>query len=383
MNYSQDERIVMTLDAGGTNFVFSALQGYKEITKPVILPSNSHDINLCIDTIRTGFSEVRDSIIRRGKPAAISFAFPGPADYPNGIIGDLENLPAFRGGVPLGSLLEAQFGIPVFINNDGDLFAYGEAIAGFLPMVNTMLKKAGSSKRLKNLIGVTLGTGFGAGIVVNNNLLIGDNAAGAEISCLRNKIYPDEHVEESVSIRGIKRAYARKANILFDNVPEPKDIYAIGIGKKEGNRRAAIAAFLEMGEALGDALANVVTLIDGIIVIGGGLSGAYSLFIPAIINEMNGKINNGRSNRILFNVFNFEDKKEQKEFFRDNTKKISVSGLNEEIDYDPIKRIAVGLHTMPTNRAVAIGGYVFALNKLDNSQKNNTETNIEIPILNR
>ncbi len=73
-------------------------------------------------------------------PVAISFAFPGPADYPAGIIGDLPNLPAFRGGVALGPMLEEKFGIPVFINNDGDLFVYGEAIAGFLPYVNGLLE---------------------------------------------------------------------------------------------------------------------------------------------------------------------------------------------------------------------------------------------------
>src|SRR6266704_999091 len=77
-------------------------------------------------------------------------ASPGPADYPNGIIGDLGNLPGFRGGVALGPMLERKFGIPTFINNDGDLFVYGEAIAGFLPYVNDLLKKAGSPKRYKN-----------------------------------------------------------------------------------------------------------------------------------------------------------------------------------------------------------------------------------------
>ena len=101
-----------------------------------------------------------------GGAQALSFAFPGPADYPNGIIGDLKNLPAFRGGVPLGPLLAETFGAPVFINNDGDLFAYGEAMAGLLPEVNGMLEAAGSPKRFRNLLGVTLGTGFGAGLVL-------------------------------------------------------------------------------------------------------------------------------------------------------------------------------------------------------------------------
>ncbi len=64
---------------------------------------------------------------------AISFAFPGPADYIHGIIGDLPNFPAFRGGIALGPYLEERFGMPVFINNDGNLFAYGEAIAEHSP----------------------------------------------------------------------------------------------------------------------------------------------------------------------------------------------------------------------------------------------------------
>jgi len=85
------------------------------------------------------------------KPVAISFAFPGPADYPNGIIGDLGNFPAFRGGVALGPMLQEKFKLPVFINNDGDLFAYGEAIAGFLPEVNELLEKAGSPKHFSFL----------------------------------------------------------------------------------------------------------------------------------------------------------------------------------------------------------------------------------------
>lgn len=57
------------------------------------------------------------------------FRFPGPADYPNGIIGGwLPNFPSFRDGVALGPFLQEKFGVPVFINNDGDLFAYAFAL---------------------------------------------------------------------------------------------------------------------------------------------------------------------------------------------------------------------------------------------------------------
>ena len=141
---------------------------------------------------------------------AISFAFPGPADYPAGIIGDLGNLPGFRGGVALGPMLEDRFQIPVFINNDGDLFVYGEAIAGFLPYVNGLLEKAGSPKRYKNLFGVTLGTGFGGGIVRNGELFIGDNSMAGEVWLLRNKLDPAMNAEEGASIRAVRRVFAEQ-----------------------------------------------------------------------------------------------------------------------------------------------------------------------------
>ena len=108
--------------------------------KPISLPSNSHDLGQCLETLERGFREVINALDE--KPVAISFAFPGPADYPNGIIGGyLPNFPSLRDGVALGPFLEDKFGIPVFINNDADLFAYGEALAGALPEINSKLER--------------------------------------------------------------------------------------------------------------------------------------------------------------------------------------------------------------------------------------------------
>ena len=58
-------------------------------------------------------------------------------------------------------------------------------------------------------------------------------------------------------------------------------------GYSSGNRKQAIAAFEELGEMAGDALASAITLIDGLIVIGGGLSGASKYILPALLKEMN------------------------------------------------------------------------------------------------
>ena len=47
MDAATDKRIVLTLDAGGINLVFSAVQANSEIVEPVTLPSNGHDLELC------------------------------------------------------------------------------------------------------------------------------------------------------------------------------------------------------------------------------------------------------------------------------------------------------------------------------------------------
>jgi glucokinase len=50
----QDSRVVLTFDAGGTNFVFSAMKGGSEIIEPVTLPSHADNLDRCLGTIRGG-----------------------------------------------------------------------------------------------------------------------------------------------------------------------------------------------------------------------------------------------------------------------------------------------------------------------------------------
>jgi glucokinase len=363
-----DQRVVLTLDAGGTNFRFSAVSGRKVVTDVIAMPSHGRDLDRCLGSIVEGFQQVRRRSPR--PPVAISFAFPGPADYPNGIIGDLGNLPAFRGGVALGPLLEKRFGIPVFINNDGDLFTYGEAIAGFLPYVNGLLTKAGSPKRYRNLFGVTLGTGFGGGIVRNGELFLGDNSIAGEVWLLRNKLKPQTNAEESASIRAVRRVYAEQAGIAFVDAPEPKDIFAIGQGKRRGNRAAARESFRQLGEVVGDAMAQALTLVDGLAVIGGGISGAAPLFLPALIKELNGTYTgpNGHPfRRLVAKAHNLEDARQRQSFVKGKVRKVIIPGSRQSIAYDPEVRIGVGLSRLGTSQAVAIGACAFALRSLDQS----------------
>lgn len=368
--YKHDNRIVITLDAGGTNLVFGAMRGCEYITEPITYPSNAHDLDLCLDTMVKGFREVIDSLDE--KPVAISFAFPGPADYPNGIIGGyLPNFPSFREGVALGPFLQNEFGIPVFINNDGDLFAYGEALCGALPEINNRLSESGSKKRYHNLLGYTFGTGFGMGIVVNGQLNRGDNSC-VETFCLPHKLKAGIIAEEGVAVRAIKRVYSEASGDYSHNL-EPKDICEIADGKREGNVEAAKKAFAEFGEIAGDSMAIAAQIIDGIIVIGGGITAARHLILPTLLAELRSSLatlGGDSVKRVQMEVFNLDDPKEFEEFAKGNTKSITVRGTNLTVDYDSMKRIGVTFSKLGASKAISAGAYSFALSKLDEQESN-------------
>ena len=363
--YIHDKRIVITLDAGGTNLVFGAMRGCEYISEPVVYPSNAHDLDLCLDTMVKGFHEVIDSLDE--KPVAISFAFPGPADYPNGIIGGyLPNFPSFREGVALGSFLENEFGIPVFINNDGDLFAYGEALCGALPDINHRLEEAGSNKRYRNLIGYTFGTGFGVGIVVNGKLNRGDNSC-VETFCLPHKTKSGIIVEEGVAVRAIKRVYAEESGD-YGHTFEPKEICEIADGNRNGDVEAARKAFAEFGATAGDAIAIAAQLIDGIIVIGGGITAARRWFFPSLLRELRGDlatIGGDTVKRVQMEVFDLDNEEEFKLFAAGNSRKINVRGTDKWVEYDDMKRIGVTFSRLGASRAISAGAYAFALSKID------------------
>jgi predicted NBD/HSP70 family sugar kinase len=364
--YSYDKRIVVTLDAGGTNFVFGAMMGNEYRVEPITLPSRADDLHACMGSLVAGFEQVIGRL--KEPPVAISFAFPGPADYPNGIIGGyLPNFPSFRDGVALKPFLEEKFGVPVFINNDGDLYAYGEALGGVLPRINERLKKAGSAKQFKNLLGYTLGTGFGIGIVIDGRLNTGDNSC-VETFCLRHKKYPGIILEDGVAIRAITRTYGE----LIGN-PEhgltPKDIFEIADSRRQGERQAAVAAFEELGEVAGDAIATAATLIDGLVVIGGGLAGARKFFMPALLREMRGRMKtlSGETlRRMQMKVYDLDDEAEFAAFARGDSRELKVYGSEKTVVYDPQKRIGVVASKIGASRAIALGAYAYALNRIDN-----------------
>lgn len=368
-DYWRDERVVLTLDAGGTYFRFSATCANCRAGPIVTEQSCSGSLSDCLQSIITGLKAVRGASPR--PPVAISFGFPGPADYRRGVIGDLQHLPAFRGGVPLAALLEEEFKVPVFINNDGDLFTYGEAIAGFLPYVNRLLEKAGSSKQYRNLVGLTLGSGLGGGIVRAGELFLGDNSLGAEVWLLRHRSSNRLLAEDGANIEAVRRVYAENAGLDLEETPSPKIIYDIARGEHLGDPVAAREAFYQLGEAVGDVLAQLLAIVDGLAVIGGGLAGAWPFFSEALFAELNREFvrpDGRKQRRLLQEIFDLENDQERLRFLREQSPDISAT-REPSTSGDARPRLGVGRSRLGTSEAIAVGAYCFALERLDRSAR--------------
>ena len=230
------------------------------------------------------------------------------------------------------------------------------------------MEKAGSAKRYKNLFGVTLGTGLGGGIVRDGELFAGDNSIASQIWLTRNKLDPQTNAEEGVSIRAVRRAYAGRAGISMEQAPDPQAIGQIATGQAPGNQAAAVEAYRRLGEVAGDSMANALAILDTLTVIGGGLSKSWPLFMPAVIDELNGTYSSPggiKFHRLPCVAFNFQDPAQLENFLAGETREITVPGTKRKIEYDPQQRIGVGVSRLGTSESIAIGAYAFALRNLD------------------
>lgn len=364
MQNQASNNVVMTLDAGGTNFVFSAISGFKTVVDPINIPSEPDNLDKCLDVLIKGFEQVKAAL--GIPPVAISFAFPGPSDYAHGVIGDLPNFPAFRGGVALGAFLEEHFGIPVYINNDGNLYALGEAIGGVLPEVNAELQKAGNPKRYSNLLGITLGTGFGAGVVIDGKLLRGDNGTGGDVWCMRNSRYGTMIAEESVAKRAVPRVY-QEVSGLDASALTPKDIFDIAEGDRLGDRRAAIVAFQEMGEVCGDTIANALNIVDGIVVLAGGLAHSHKYLMPGLMRSLHSRLYQFTGNSVPClqeQTYDLTNPEQRKLFLKPTTIQVRVPRSNKMVNYDQQRTLGVTVSKMGASQAIAIGAYAYALQQI-------------------
>ena len=207
-------------------------------------------------------SEVLDKLIKvitsciDENSKSIGIGVPSIVDIEKGIVYDVVNIPSWK-VVPLKDILEGHFKVPVYVNNDANCFALGE-------------KHYGKGKSCKSIVGLTIGTGMGSGLIFNGKLYEGKNCCAGEFG---NIPYLNSNFEHYCSGQ------------FFS---EMKSTSAIEIQQKAllGDK-AAIQLYCEFGLHLGQAIKSILYAYDPeIIILGGSLTKAYELFKPSMLEAI-------------------------------------------------------------------------------------------------
>ena len=187
---------------------------------------------------------------------AIAIGVPCILDIEQGIVFDAINIPAWQ-NYSLKAVLYAHYQCDVYINNDVNCFVAGEHAFG-------------AAKQFTDVVGICLGTGFGSGIVLNNQLYAGHNCSAGEVGGIA---YLAATVDDYCSGKFFIDHYQTSGAELSELA-------------EKGDKKALVA-FELFGEHLAKALTHILFVLDPqIIVIGGSVAKSYHLFIDALWREL-------------------------------------------------------------------------------------------------
>lgn len=186
----------------------------------------------------------------------IGVGVPSVVDSRKGIVYDVVAIPSWK-EVHLKQVLENHFQVPVVVNNDSNCFALGE-------------KYFGKGRSSSDFVAITLGTGLGCGIIIHDKLYEGANTGAGEVGCVPYKDGILEHYCASLFFKS--RGYDGKE--LWESA-------------RLGNRQA-LELFDEFGSHVAHAIKIILYTVDPqLIILGGSISNAYSLFISSVWNNLN------------------------------------------------------------------------------------------------
>ncbi len=288
--------LTIGIDIGGTNTVFGFINGEGKYLSGSSIPTNGEiDAEKFIERLVKNVNLSFDKYKNEYTLAGIGIAAPS-ANYLNGTIEEPSNLR--WGNVNFVSIMKEYFKVPVAIINDANAAALGEYYYGH-------------AKGLKNFIVITLGTGMGAGIFVDGNLLYGERGLAGELGHIivdpggrRCNCGRSGCLETYVSATGIKRTVFEMMAIYTDPGPLRGVSYNELTGQMISDLAAkgdplALNAFDYTGKILGRAMANLSAHFSpGMIVLFGGLVNSGDLlmeptrryFEEKLLNVHKGKI---------------------------------------------------------------------------------------------
>lgn len=234
---------IIGIDLGATNIRGAVVTGD---TLSDIVSARIHSDG-SVEEVLNDVYQVVDALID-DSIKAIGIGVPSVVDVKEGIVYDVLYIPSWK-EVHLKKLMEDRYHIPVFVNNDANCFAVGEY-------------HFGKGKGVDSMIGLTLGTGLGAGVIINNKLYAGFNCGAGEFGLFN---YLDNILEYYCSGSFFQNVYQLDGVQVFEDA-------------KKGNKRA-LELYAELGTHIGHAIKMVMYAYDPqLIILGGSVRHAYSFF---------------------------------------------------------------------------------------------------------
>jgi len=230
---------MLGIDLGGSNVRIGQISDGK-VVKKIVEPSMA---GLSLEDSLAYFKKLIRGMMT-DDIEGIGIGVPSVVDIARGIVYNVANIPAWQ-EVPLKEILSATFNVPVFINNDSNCFVLGE-------------KEFGIGREFKDVVGVTLGTGVGAGIIINDQLYAGKNSGAGEIGCIPYLEATLEH-------------YCGSEFFKLHNTT--------GMIAAEKALEGELGLWKEFGKHIGVLMQTILFAYDPqLIIIGGGIAGAFPYF---------------------------------------------------------------------------------------------------------
>ncbi len=276
----KNKSVAIGIDVGGTNLKFGLVARNGKILRKEVLPALAHlGHKAVLKQIVKGIREISSEIKRTGV-LGLGIGTPGLVDSKNGIVYDLTNIPGWK-NVPLKKILEKEFGLPAFVDNDVNLMALGEWACG-------------GAKGAQNVVCLTLGTGVGGGIIIEGRLYRGTTLSAGEIGhipinfkglkCIcGNTGCLERYIGNKVIVHTAKRYIKKEKTILRKWIDEGNALTPELLARGARlNDKVSLKIWEEVAECLAAALSGVVNFLNPEkIIIGGGVAQAGKvLFEP-------------------------------------------------------------------------------------------------------
>ncbi|KZN55112.1 hypothetical protein N474_16715 [Pseudoalteromonas luteoviolacea CPMOR-2] len=237
---------IVCIDLGGTKALCGvAHQGVVSNVKRYPVPSaatKQEVTDFLIEVISHSFT---------AECNGIAIGIPGVVDSESGYVFEVTNIPSWK-NIHLSHILKKRFNVPVLVHNDVNCFAYGEFKYG---------AHFDRGRPCQTILGVCLGTGLGAGIVIAGQIYTGKKGLAGEFG---SAPYLQQTIEDYCSGQFFR-------NLGTDGEHE----YQLALA---GDKRA-LNLFEQLGSHLGVAIAHMQLAYDpDVIVLGGSVSNSYHLF---------------------------------------------------------------------------------------------------------